>query len=98
MRNDGFKPHSEEYLARFYREGDSRGRYKRVNLTRVGATAGESGKTRGGLDPSQTRRHSSAPRTGAYAAWIEANLIPGYRSVESVHAQLNALEEHNLNH
>ena len=79
-------------MARFYREHDDRGQYQRVDLTGPGTTDGESGRRPNG------GRCWSVPRSGAYAAWIEANVIPGYRGIQGVHARLDALEAHKLIH
>ena len=84
---------------RFYTESDARGRYKRGDLTGAGATAGgESGAPWRGHDPRTGNRHWAPPKTGGYAAWIEANIIPGYRAIEGVHARLNALDDAGLIH
>ena len=96
--NDVHVPYSAEYLARFYRDNDSRGQYKRVDLTGAGATSGESGRPWRGHDPTESGRHWSAPRTGAYAGWIETNLIQGYAAIKGVHARLDSLEKHDLIH
>ena len=37
-------------------------------------------------------RHWSPPRGGDYAAFIEREFIPGYRSIEGVHERLDALD------
>ena len=84
-------PLSDEYIARDYRHTDDRGRYRVDNLTGPGLSSGESGEPWQGYDPGQSGRCWSAPKTGAYAQWIEENLIPGYTSIKGVHARLNAL-------
>ena len=95
IRNDGRNTGSE----RFYTESDARGRYKRGDLTGAGATAGgESGAPWRGHDPGAGNRHWAPPKTGGYAAWIEANVIPGYRAIEGVHARLDALDGADLIH
>ena len=96
--NDVRTPYSAEYLDRFYREQDHRGRYQRVDLTGPGTTAGESGRPWGGRDPTMSGRCWSVPKTGSYAKWIEDNLIPGYRSIEGVHERLEALAHADLIH
>ena len=55
--NDIHVPYSAEYLARFYRDYDSRGQYKRVDLTGAGATSGESGRPWRGHDLTESGRH-----------------------------------------
>ena len=96
--NDVRTAYSAEYLDRFYRETDRRGRYQRVDLTGPGTTQGESGTRWRGHDPTKSGRCWSVPRTGAYAAWIEENLIPGYRGIEGIHQRLNALADADLIH
>ena len=40
----------------------------------------------------------SVPKSGAYARWIEAQFIPGYRAMKGVHERLSALESAGLIH
>ena len=96
--NDVFRPYSREYIDSFYREYDERGRYKRVDLMGAGTTAGLSGQPWRGTDPTACGRHWSAPRTGAYADWIEKRFIPGYHSIDGVQVRLDALDAHGLIH
>ena len=96
--NDVRVPYSPDYLARFYREQDSRGQYQRVDLSGPRTTDGESGRPWRGHDPTASGRCWSVPRTGAYAKWIQKNLIPGYMAIQGVHARLDALDEANLIH
>ena len=71
---------------------------KRDNLTGPGTSMGESGKPWRGYDPGKIGRHWSAPRTGRFAAWLEAHRIEGYRRIRSVHARLEALAAAGLIH
>ena len=102
--NDVRRAYDPDYLARFYRERDFRGTYKRVDLTGPGTTLGESGapwtSKRTGLSaaPTSSDRHWSVPRSGQYANWIDANIIPGYKSIQGVHARLDALDKADLIH
>ncbi len=84
-------PLSDAYVARDYRHTDDRGRYRVDNLTGAGLSGGESGEPWSDYDPGCNGRHWAAPRTGAYAQWIEENLVPGYKSIQGVHARLDAL-------
>ena len=84
-------PLSDAYVARDYRHTDDRGRYRVGDLTGPGLSGGESGEPWSDYDPGCNGRCWSAPRTGAYAQWIEDNVIPGYRSIQGVHARLDAL-------
>ena len=79
-----------------YRREDERGAYTDDQLTGPGLSDGESGKPWRGYDPGSIGRCWSVPRTGDYAAWIEANLIPGYRSNQSVLSRLDMLDEAGL--
>ncbi|MDE2969737.1 MAG: DNA methyltransferase [Chloroflexota bacterium] len=45
-----------------------------------------------GYDVHAMGRVWSVPLTGTYAEWIEENVIPGYRSIKSIRARLDALE------
>ena len=81
----------EKYLARDYRHSDGNGRYRVGDLTGSGLRDGESGEPWGGYDPGSSGRHWGVPSKGAYAQWIEDNLIPRYKSILSVHARLDAL-------
>ena len=86
-------PLKASYVKRYYRHQDSRGRYQRADLTGPGLSDGESGKPWQGYDPGGAGRCWSAPKTGGYAKWIEANPIPGYRLLQGVHERLDALDQ-----
>ena len=96
--NDVRVPYSREYMAQFYRERDTRGQYKRVDLTGADPRSGESGRPWRNHDPTASARHWAPPRTGAYAAWIDAHLISGYTAIKGVHDRLDTLEKHSLIH
>ena len=102
--NGAFKPYDDEYVQRFYRERDERGAYQRVDLTGDGIRNGESGRewtspsTGLRINPTDSDRHWAAPRTGRYAGWIEREVIPGYRNIESVLARLDALDATGMIH
>ena len=51
-----------------------------------------------GYDVLAMGRVWSAPKTGAYAEYIEQHIIPGYRSIEGVHERLDALDAAGLIH
>ena len=85
-------PLDPEYVERFYRLEDKRGRYQLGDLTAQGISSGESGQLWREYDPNRTKRHWSAPRTGHYADWIEANVIRNYRSIRSPLERLDALD------
>ena len=79
-----------------YRHHDERGVYRTGDLTGPGVSQGEAGEPWRGWDPTDIGRCWSVPRTGAYAAWIEANLIPDYRAEPSILARLELLERAGL--
>lgn len=89
-------PLSEDNVLSKYRHEDKRGRYRRGDLTGAGVSTGESGNSWRGWNPTEIGRHWSVPRTGSYAAGIEANCIPGFRSVESPVSRLDLLENADL--
>ena len=88
------------YVKKQYRMTDKRsdvfGPVRLSDLTGPKTSDGESGKPWGGFDPGQSGRCWSVPKTGDYAEWIDANIIPGYLAIQSVHARLDALEAHDL--
>ena len=89
-------PLSEDNVRSKYRHEDKRGRYRRGDLTGAGASTGEAGQSWRDWNPTNIGRHWSVPRTGSYAAWIEANCIPGFRSVVSPISRLELLEDAGL--
>ncbi len=91
--NNTFIPHDAEYIRKFYRHEDERGQFRQSDLTGPGTSAGQSGEPWRGVDPTDAGRCWSVPRTGAYADWIDANVIEGYKSIEGIHDRLNALDE-----
>jgi len=93
-----YLPLGQKYVERDYRHQDKRGQYMQGDLTGSGLRDGESGESWGGYDPSSSGRHWGVPSKGAYAQWIEDNLIPGYRAIPGVHARLDALEQAGLVH
>ena len=85
-------PLDPEYVERFYRFSDERGLYQLGDLTAPRKGTGETGQIWRGHDPNETGRQWNAPKSGAYAAWIEANIIRNYRSIRSPLARLEALD------
>jgi len=94
--NPQYLPLSAAYVARDYRHKDGDGRYRVDNLTGPGLSDGESGEPWQGYDPGASGRCWSVPKTGGYAAWLDANLIPGYAKMQGVHERLDALAEAGL--
>ena len=85
-------PLDEGYVERFYRHQDDRGVYRASDLTGAGEAKGESGQDWRGINPTDVGRHWAVPIKGAYADWIEANVISGYKSIPGVMARLDALD------
>ena len=85
-------PLDADYVRRFYRFQDERGSYQLGDLTAPKIGTGETGQIWREHDPNEIGRQWNAPRSGAYATWIEEHLIPGYRSIRSPLARLDALD------
>lgn len=80
-----------------YKHSDGHGKYEKGDLKGPKTSEGESGEPWRGVDPAATAdRCWSVPRTGRYAEYIEQHFIPHYRTIESVHARLDALDEAGL--
>ena len=73
-------------------------RFVLVLCVLAGVSASESGKVWRGYDVSVRGRHWAPPKASPYAAYIEREFIPGYRSIEGVHARLDALDAAGLIH
>ena len=74
-----------------YRHTDDRGKYRTGDITASGVRYGDSAEPWSGWNPTDIGRHWGVPRKGAYAKWIEANLLPGYCDVESPLERLDLL-------
>ena len=79
-----------------YRHRDARGQYRRGDLTGPKTSDGEAGQPWRGWNPTDIGRCWSVPKTGDYAAWIDAKLIPGYRAEGSILARLDLLDSAGL--
>ena len=86
----------DSYVDSFYKYQDRRGLYSVGDLTASGPRQGESSQPWSGHTPG--RRHWAVPKTGVYADWIEANVIPGYKSMDSIIERLNALDNVGMIH
>lgn len=82
-----------EYVRKHYKFADARGAYQTIILTGPGVSKGASGSEWNGYNPTGIGRSWSVPRTGRYAEWIEENILPGYRDIDSIHARLDALSD-----
>lgn len=72
------------------------GRYRSADLTAPGKGEGTSGDPWRGYDVASRGRSWAAPKSGTYADYIDAHIIPGYKSIEGVHDRLDALDEAGL--
>ena len=97
-RDDVRIPLTEKNVASKYRYYDDNGRYRTGDLTGAGVSDGESGAAWRGFDPSAIGRHWAIPRTGAYARYLDRQLLPGYLSISGVHDRLDALHEAGMIH
>ena len=85
----------ESEIEKAYPRVDHDGRrYRSADLTGAahGTAGGESSREWKGYDIASRGRVWSPPKTGTYADYIEANLIPGYKAIAGVHARLDALD------
>lgn len=89
-------PLDDDYVEQFYRHEDERGAYRLGDLTAAELRFGETGQPWRSHDPNRIGRHWAVPMTGNYAAWIDANVVPGYRNIASPLERLNALDEAGL--
>ncbi len=91
-------PLNQDYVDRFYRYSDERGVYQVGDLTAAELRTGESSEVWRGHDPNRNNRHWAIPSNSGYAEWIEEHFIPGYRSIQSPLARLDALDAAGLIH
>ena len=92
--NSIYTAHDPEYIERFYRHEDERGRYQVGDLTAAGVTQrGESGQTWRGVNPSTVGNHWRAPRREAWPEGVEPP--ENYESL-SVHEKLDVLDANGL--
>ena len=59
--NQVFQKYDEEYISRFYRHEDDRGRYRLSDLTGAGVRHGDSGEAWRGVNPTDAGRHWAVP-------------------------------------
>ena len=92
---------STEEMEAAYPSGDERGRFRSSDLT-----GPQHGAQRGSPSTQPWREYDvyalgrvwSVPRRGEYAAYIEREFIPGYRSIAGIHERLEALDAAGLIH
>ena len=91
--NPVYTAHDPEYIERFYRYEDERGRYQVDNLTAAGTTQGESGQPWRGVDPTGVGRHWAIPHRNS---WPEDVQPPENYENLSVQERLDALDANGL--
>ena len=91
--NPVYTEHDPEYIERFYRHEDERGRYRIGDLTGPGVRQGESGQPWQGVDPSSVGRCWSVPHRDA---WPEDVQPPENYENLSVQERLDALDANGL--
>ena len=91
--NPVYTPHDPEYVERFYRYEDERGRYQVDNLTAAGTTQGESGQAWRGVDPTAVGRHWAIPHR---KSWPEGVEPPENYENLSIQERLDALDANGL--
>ena len=90
---------SDEEIKESYPSTDSDGRrFRSDNITGAGAEGTESIEPWKNYDVASRGRHWAPPLRSQYADYIEQNFIPGYKSIQGVHARLDALDAAGLIH
>lgn len=72
--NRVFQDYDEDYIEKFYRFTDKRGRYRLVTLTGAGVRTGDSGKEWRGVNPTASGRHWAVPLQALKAAYPTRDL------------------------
>jgi hypothetical protein len=72
--NRVFQDYEADYLEKFYRFNDNRGRYRLVTLTGAGIRSGDSGKPWRGVNPTTSGRHWAIPSRALEAAYPDRDL------------------------
>ena len=91
--NRNVLPLGKDYVDRFYRHKDKRGRYRFSDLTGPGLRYGDTGQSWQGVDPSERGRHWGVPPDRALPPWF---VFPkGYSSM-TARERLDVLEAQGL--
>ncbi len=91
--NPVYTEHDPEYVEKFYRHEDEKGRYRIGDLTAAGARRGESGQPWRGVDPTAVGRHWATPHK---KSWPEDLQPPENYENLSVQERLDALDANGL--
>ena len=95
------EPRDEENLRRSYSSNDKRGRYRIDNMTGPKHSAERGSPSTlpwNGYDVYAMGRVWAVPKNGAYAEYIEREIVPGYRQIDGIHDRLDALDKADLIH
>lgn len=93
--NRVLQPLEREYVDRFYRHLDDKGRYRLSDLTGSGIRDGDTGLPWRSLDPTSRGRHWAVPSDRNLPEWI--TLPSGYAKM-SVHERLDVLDQQGVIH
>ena len=91
--NRVLQPLDPEYLKRFYRHQDTRGRYRVSDLTGPGLRDGDTGQTWHDIDPSERGRHWELPPDRALPEWF---VFPEGYAAMSARQRLDVLDDQGL--
>ena len=91
--NPIYTEHNPEYIEKFYRYKDERGRYRVGDLSAAGVSQGASGQSWRGVDPTNVGRHWSVPQK---QAWPEDVVPPENYENLSVQERLEVLDANEL--
>ena len=67
--NEVHSDYDSEYVQKYYRFLDKKGKYRLVTLTGAGVRMGDSGRPWRGVDPTQSNRHWAVPASSLSAAY-----------------------------
>ena len=72
--NRVYQEYDADYLARYYRFDDEKGRYQLVSLTGAGTRTGDSGQPWRDVDPTDSGRHWAVPNSALQASFPQVDL------------------------
>lgn len=91
--NRELQPLDPEYIKRFYRHSDSKGKYRISDLTGPGLRDGDTGQEWKNINPSDRNRHWELPPDRALPDWF--HYPPGYAEM-SARTRLDLLDQQGL--
>ena len=72
--NKVYQEYDDNYIEKYYRHEDERGRFQVVDLTGSGTRQGNSGKPWRGVDPTESGRHWAIPKSALEVAYPDHDL------------------------